>query len=730
MKLGVENTRLIAIGDAIRTKRGTQGLYSLAEMPDEILAIETEAVIEQKNISANGTYTAPSGVDGFSPVVVNVPNSYGASDEGKVVDDGALVAQTSRTIDENGTYDTTLNNEVVVDVEGGSATLIPKTITENGTYNPADDNADGYEEVTVEVSGGGDAILKTVKIWTHSTGGQDASLYAQEFTWDGETLTAVGSPMDISFWSFYNHEIEYLDLFDAVRLSYTSPNWAISAITDVVYNGTAVSAGNQIAYWHYSTNTTCFIICDVEGGEPKNILSGTDAPTASLGSDGDIYLQYIHIPSGVTPLEYIQSTGTQYIDTDVLATSDIAVEVEFFDYEFSGDSLLFGYRPNSWNGGLGVNNNGNSKMYLYYGGSNNGGIIPPMESGIVKLENGIRTINGYEAYFTPTTFSYSYQIFIFATNNNGTASYFSKYKIKSLKMWEDGTLIRHFIPAKDTDDIACLYDLINDDFYYDGGGGTFLEGNEINDDYIINSYCKVNGTWQALEGTDVDDVNTEGGGEPQPIDYSYLPNSDADNVLASADDAMMNDFSIGTLSVAIGSLTASRNKLVKDENGVALPYGVVLYCPLTAPNTDVTAYFVGKNYSSVSRESFFLNVAYAHSSGNAVTFYSSNGTAIQMTVYGSYNPQITGESNKDYHVYAISLNQTTKKAKFYFDGEFKEEITFTNSGNCVSFSGSLVTSSYNDDYYFKYGGVVEECESDATIIANMQTIATKLGLTI
>ena len=31
------------------------------------------AVIESKTITENGTYTAPSGVDGFSPVVVNVP---------------------------------------------------------------------------------------------------------------------------------------------------------------------------------------------------------------------------------------------------------------------------------------------------------------------------------------------------------------------------------------------------------------------------------------------------------------------------------------------------------------------------------------------------------------------------------------------------------------------------------------------------------------------------------
>lgn len=110
----INDSRLTAIADAIRNKLGVETVYKPSEMPDAIESIQAEAVIESKNISANGTYTAPSGVDGFSPVVVNVPNTYSASDEGKVVDNGALVAQTSTTKTANGTYDTTTNNSVVV----------------------------------------------------------------------------------------------------------------------------------------------------------------------------------------------------------------------------------------------------------------------------------------------------------------------------------------------------------------------------------------------------------------------------------------------------------------------------------------------------------------------------------------------------------------------------------------------------------------------------------------
>ena len=53
--------------------------------------------------------------------------------------------------------DTTLSDAVhtLASGYGGSATLITKTITENGTYLAADDSADGYSSVTVNVPTGG-----------------------------------------------------------------------------------------------------------------------------------------------------------------------------------------------------------------------------------------------------------------------------------------------------------------------------------------------------------------------------------------------------------------------------------------------------------------------------------------------------------------------------------------------------------------------------------------------
>lgn len=107
----VTDTYLEDIGDAIRDKLGVETTWKPSEMANAIESIEGyPEPTGTKSITANGT-----GIDvkDYATADVNVPNTYTASDEGKVVNNGDLVAQTSVTKTANGTYDTTLNNEVV-----------------------------------------------------------------------------------------------------------------------------------------------------------------------------------------------------------------------------------------------------------------------------------------------------------------------------------------------------------------------------------------------------------------------------------------------------------------------------------------------------------------------------------------------------------------------------------------------------------------------------------------
>lgn len=150
------------------------------------------ATLIEKNISANGTYKASSdSADGYSKVVVNVPasavdtgtkeitengnnqdvvgyaavnvnvpNTYAAGDEGKVVSNGALVAQTSDTVTQNDTYDTTLINSLTVAVSGGAS------------YEGVEVKCDANGKVTdyiVHMEEAPDWLLNYIQ-WNHGSG--------------------------------------------------------------------------------------------------------------------------------------------------------------------------------------------------------------------------------------------------------------------------------------------------------------------------------------------------------------------------------------------------------------------------------------------------------------------------------------------------------------------------------------------------------------------------------
>lgn len=111
--------------------------YASAEITTNVPASAVDT--GTKNINSNGTHD----VIGYASASVAVPNSYSAGDEGKVVSNGALVSQTSDTVTENDTYDTTLIDELTVNVPTGgggfSADAIAdrSKITGNITLNEA-----------------------------------------------------------------------------------------------------------------------------------------------------------------------------------------------------------------------------------------------------------------------------------------------------------------------------------------------------------------------------------------------------------------------------------------------------------------------------------------------------------------------------------------------------------------------------------------------------------------
>lgn len=80
-KVFIEETTLSAIGDAIRTKTETTELINPADMAEKIEGIITGGNTAELTITSNGTYTAPEGIDGYTPITVNVPQDGAPSAE-------------------------------------------------------------------------------------------------------------------------------------------------------------------------------------------------------------------------------------------------------------------------------------------------------------------------------------------------------------------------------------------------------------------------------------------------------------------------------------------------------------------------------------------------------------------------------------------------------------------------------------------------------------------------
>lgn len=121
---------LTSVATAIRTKGGTSSQLAFpAGFVSAVQAIPTGGVTPTgtKNISitANGVTTEDVTNYASAQITANVPNTYAAADEGKVVSSGALVAQGSDTVTQNDTYDTTLISSLTVNVSGGGVTLAP-----------------------------------------------------------------------------------------------------------------------------------------------------------------------------------------------------------------------------------------------------------------------------------------------------------------------------------------------------------------------------------------------------------------------------------------------------------------------------------------------------------------------------------------------------------------------------------------------------------------------------
>ena len=168
-------------------------------------------------------------------------------------------------------------------------------------------------------------------------------------------------------------------------------------------------------------------------------------------------------------VEYLESTGTQYIDTGVYSTSQITLEITI-----KGD-----YAKVAWYGGRNGNFIG---IYNYNGRFDYVGLdseyINPSANEWHTISHGRKLIidGVLIKSYSDRNYETDYSIVLFAGNNHGEIYSYSSIKIKTVIIKINETKVRDYIPVIDSSDHPCFFDKVEKKCYYNQGTGEFLYG--------------------------------------------------------------------------------------------------------------------------------------------------------------------------------------------------------------------------------------------------------------
>ena len=191
------------------------------------------------------------------------------------------------------------------------------------------------------------------------------------------------------------------------------------------------------------------------------------------------------LPEGYTAVEYIQSSGAQWINTKVTPSQDTKVIIKFMANEW-GYSSLIGGRSDA---------NSNEQFTTYFDADFGGRFLfrmDGMSSAITYTGFKIKTIytaelSGTKMEFTLedgtisftsgvtiSDFSSTIPMLLFkAQNVSGSGLY---GKVYSCKIYHQDNLVRDFVPCLDANGKPCMFDLVSQKPFYNKGAGSFTWG--------------------------------------------------------------------------------------------------------------------------------------------------------------------------------------------------------------------------------------------------------------
>ncbi len=181
-------------------------------------------------------------------------------------------------------------------------------------------------------------------------------------------------------------------------------------------------------------------------------------------------------------INYIESTGTQYIDTGLPTKENMKIDVKYYINNFEVTrNYVFGVYGNNYANRMQWSHS--NTLFAGYGNLYNSNI--QSDNGLnlnhLIVDKGkfyLNDIMVYDASGASQVYSANNNasINLFAVNGNGTISNFSSIRIYYMKIYDNNTLIRDYVPVITSAGKACLFDQIEKKCYYNQGSGEFLYG--------------------------------------------------------------------------------------------------------------------------------------------------------------------------------------------------------------------------------------------------------------
>lgn len=169
---------------------------------------------------------------------------------------------------------------------------------------------------------------------------------------------------------------------------------------------------------------------------------------------------------------YLESTGTQWIDTGVAPdfVGGDKIEIGFYNSEKTGAYVAVGCRATGARNGFYVTGGG-----VVVADRTSFDSVGTIDVGdyVISLDDAHCTINGIADTNTKRV-TCAFSAYLFALNQSNSAiTLYPGMRLYYWKYWRNGALTQHFIPALDTDNVPCMYDTVSKTCFYNQGTGAF-----------------------------------------------------------------------------------------------------------------------------------------------------------------------------------------------------------------------------------------------------------------